>query len=85
MDVERVQVGGVAPEDFLGLVARSQLAAGWLGAEADGELLADLAVGELDDVVWVAVDADQAGDLDRDAGLFLDLALDGLGEGLAQL
>ena len=45
-----------------------------VGAEADGELLADVAVGEGDDVVGVAIDADEAGDLDGDAGFLLDLA-----------
>jgi hypothetical protein len=53
-------------------------------AEADRELLANFAVCELDHVFWVAVDADQAGDLDRDARLFHDLALHGLRERLAE-
>lgn len=69
--------------DFLGFVACAQLASDRLSAEADGELLADLAIVIGDDVVGVGVEADQAGDLDMDAGFFFDLADDGLGQGLA--
>jgi hypothetical protein len=63
----------------------AELTSGGMDAEADGEFLADLAVDEGDDVVGVAVDADQAGDLHVDAGLLLDLADDGLGDGFADL
>lgn len=41
--------------------------------------MADFVVGEGDDVGRVGVDADEAGDLDEDAGFLLDLA-DGLAD-----
>lgn len=58
VDVQLVQVGQGSPEDFLALVACAEVAAGEVGAEADGGLLSGPSICELDDVVWVAVDAD---------------------------
>ena len=53
---------------LLGLAARREVAADGAGAEAEGELLADLAVVVGDDVAGVGVDANQAGDLDVEPG-----------------
>lgn len=50
MDVQFGQPLAFDPVNFLGLVARTQLAADRAGAEADGELLADFAVVVADDV-----------------------------------
>ena len=57
-----------------GLVADGQRAAGDSGEVGDGELLPDLTVGVRDGVRGVGVDAEQAGDLDVEAGFFFDLA-----------
>jgi len=84
VDVQRVQVGRSHPQDLFALIACAQVTAGGVSAEADRELLSNLAVCELDHVLWVAVDADQAGDLDGHARLFHDLALHGLRERLAE-
>ena len=53
MDVEPGHLVPGHPVDVGGLVARPGCAAGWPAAEADGELLPDLSVGERDDVVRV--------------------------------
>ena len=50
----------------------------------DRELLTYLAVAELDHVVRVGIDADDAGDLDVDAGFFLGLPYGGLGDVLPE-
>jgi hypothetical protein len=66
--------------DFAGFVARGWLAADRAGGEDDGELLTCFAVaGVEDDVAGVGVDANQAGQLDLDAGLFQSLADRGVG------
>ena len=61
---------------LLSLLARRLRRQGRRGA--DRELLTDLAIGEFDGVFGVAVDANEAGDLDCDARLLHDLALHGL-------
>lgn len=85
VDVQGGEVVAGDPVDLAGLVARAQFAPQQLGAEADRELLADLAVGVRDDVGGVGVDADDGGGLDVDAGLFLDLAHHGVADGLADV
>ena len=73
------------PPDFGCLAARGRQAPGRVGSEDDGELLADLAVAGIEHhVLRVGVDADQAGDLAVDAGLFPGFPDGGLGEGLAE-
>ena len=70
--------------EFGGLVGDLHLAAGDAGGETDVELAAHLAVGVGDDVFRVGVGADQAGDFNVEAGLFLDFtngrAWQGIGE-----
>ena len=85
MDLDAVEVRPFDPQHFGGFVAGPRLAAYWTGAEADRELLPDLTVGVGHDVIGVAVDPDQAGDLDPDAGLLFGLPGRGLGHGLAEL
>ena len=85
VDVQLVQTVGFDPVHLLGLAARRERAADGAGAEAEGELLADLAVVVGDDVAGVGVDANQAGDLDVEPGFLADLADGGFGAGLADL
>lgn len=53
VDVEAAQFGWVDPVDFFALTAGAQFASGGLGAEAEGEFLAYLTIGEGDDVCGV--------------------------------
>jgi hypothetical protein len=83
--VEGIQPVGSDPGDLAGLAARGELAAERPGREADRTLLAYLAVVIGHDVVGVGVDPDHAGDLNVDAGLFLDLADHRVGHGFAHV
>ena len=80
-----VEFGGVDEAEFGGLVADGQLAAGDAGDVADVELAADFAIGVGDDVPGVGVGAYQAGDLNVEAGLLLNLADYGVGQRLVRL
>ena len=84
MDLDVVELVAVDPNDFAGLAARLRPPTDSASAEADGELLADLAVAVGHDVLGVGEDADQAGDLDLEAGLFAGLADRGGGHGLRE-
>src|SRR4051794_29526688 len=55
------------------------------GQKADGELLTHLAVVVGENMLRVAIGADDAGDLAVEAGLLLDLAFGALADGLTQL
>src|SRR5215207_6608570 len=85
MDVERVELVAWDPADAGGFAAGSEFAADGVGPEAQGELLADFAVGVFDDVVGVGVDAYQARHLNLDAGFFAGFADDGVGDGFADV
>lgn len=78
VDGDVVELGGVDEPDLGGLVADGDGAAGDAAEVGDVELLADLAVGVGDDVGGVGVDAEQPGQLDVQAGFFLDFADDAL-------
>src|SRR3954447_4677025 len=66
-------------------VAGCQLAADEPRSKAQRKLLADLAVVVGDDVPWVGVDAAQLSDLDVEAGLFLALPYNGVGDRLTRV
>src|SRR3954452_9074530 len=85
MDVQLVQAVRWDERNLLGLAAGSELAAHRMGTEAERELLPHLTVVVRHDVARVGVHADQVVDLDVDAGLLLDLAHDGHGDGLARV
>src|SRR3954447_24277212 len=71
--------------NLAGLGTGGQFPAQQVGREADGTLLADLAVVVRDDVPGVGIDTDNAGDLDIHPGFFLELAHDGLGDRLPRV
>ena len=76
---------GATNATSLGLAAGSESPARGMGAEAERELLPHFPVVVSHDVAWVGVHADQVVDHDVDAGLLLDLAHDGHGDGLARV
>ncbi len=81
VDGQLVEPVGRDPVDVLGLAARRELATHRAGAQADGVLLADLAVVVGDDVAGVGVDADETGDLDVQPGFLANFADGGGGGG----
>jgi hypothetical protein len=75
VDVESGQFGARLPAGGGCLVVRGGLAGHWFADEDDLVLLAGLAVGVVEhDVAGVGEDAEQAGDLDGDAGFIVGLA-----------
>lgn len=80
-----MQVVRVNPAHAVGFIVDRGLAADWAADVHDFELLPDLAVGVRDDVRGVRVDAQEAGDLRDDSGLFLALADRTLGRVLADV
>ena len=85
MHVQALPLAERYPPDARGLRAVAQRASGRARGEADRELLADLAVVVGDHVGRVAVDADDAGDLDLDPGLLAHLPHEGVANALADL
>src|SRR5882757_9442503 len=85
VNAEGAEVVGVYPAHAVGLVVDGGLAADAAADVRDFVLLTDLAIGVRDDVCRVRVDAEYAGDLRDDAGLFLTLARGALGGALADV
>lgn len=79
--VEGVGVGPGGVDDFV--VVRVGLPGGGGGVQAQGELLADFAVGVDHDVAGVGVDTGQSGHGDRHPGFFEDLADRGVDRGFS--
>jgi hypothetical protein len=80
VDVEGVELLGCDPANLGGLGAVGQFAADRPSPETQRELLAYLPVVVGDDVAWIAVDANDPENLDRDAGLLDHFAYHRVGD-----
>src|SRR4051812_22509278 len=85
VDRQPIEVGRRHPADVCRFLALAQCSIDYPAAKADVELLTDFAVAVFDEVTGVAVDADDAVDLDVETGLLAGLADRGLADALAQL
>jgi hypothetical protein len=83
VNIKFAQVRWGNPADLRRLAARTEFAADRARAEADGELLPNLALVVQHHVARICVNPGQVDDFDLDAGLFPDLAHDGVADVVA--